>query len=325
MFGIRVIALSTALAAALALSIATPSRGQPPSPGVAKEAGVQKDLDRERWSYGMTSLRDSVETSGLSKLLDHPRVVEVLRLTEKQRAFILERMNNTKLAKMKAVPATNSREELFATLQSIGDRMELEDEAAILQVLSTAQKRRWIEIGIQVEGPISLASPAVHEALNLSPETGQLAREIVLGYRRSKRELIQQMVNVSNAIVKGKTYRADPGKYSVLLSDKNKELDRLNLPIERLRADTHRELLRLLTRRQRETLKRLEGEPFDRAEEMKKPGSSTSAFQKRKEDDRVAGTKPQVRVESKPFEEARVKPEEAAEMKSGKDTPSPPK
>ncbi|MFO0952029.1 MAG: hypothetical protein U0835_12930 [Isosphaeraceae bacterium] len=122
-------------------------------------------------------------------------------------------------------------------------RFELEAEARIARLLTKPQRRRATELFVQKMGVISVVYPPIAEWLNVSEETvAEINRTVHSARARSAQALTERLKSNPNLKLTQLKPEQTAGQREV--------------------SAAYREAERLLTRKQRERLKALAGEPF---------------------------------------------------------------
>src|SRR5439155_13653413 len=82
------------------------------------------------------------------------------------------------------------RTELMAMIAS----SRAENEAAISQVLEPRQRRRLLQIALQMEGPLAVARPEIAAEMNLGPVEVEYLQEIMREYKEAADRLWDEHV-----------------------------------------------------------------------------------------------------------------------------------
>jgi Spy/CpxP family protein refolding chaperone len=255
-----VIAMSLAVAATAAY-VAPPVRSQeaPQGPSLRSTAGIGLGLNYARYAK-INVFRD-------------PRVQSELKVTESERAQ-LKQFEETDAAarsrfmeqyqeQVKALgesPDRGALAELKAARTAYGQASVDRFDAALKRILGRPRFARLEQIWYQTEGPMAFTRPEFQERLNFSPEQSQLVTEIV---NRGDVELGKAARLPAGAL-------ADPVSRSRQQRIEDRETVAFKNAVKKVqdsasavRADTMRQIARVLTKGQREKYEKLIGEPFD--------------------------------------------------------------
>jgi hypothetical protein len=133
-----------------------------------------------------------------SMVLRSPALQEELKLTDEQKKQIedINKQSGDRLNEMSR-QRQDSRENGerfdFNQMRDTFRNMSQQSQDAILQVLTTEQKKRLNQIALQIEGPTALAKPEIGRQVNLSPSQQQQVQAIVNQFTAALEQQRQQM------------------------------------------------------------------------------------------------------------------------------------
>jgi len=235
-----------------------------------------------------TQTRTSFVNSPPNRLLENPAVLKDIKLTESQK-LELQKLETraTDLYKkegeafksaVKELGDEPSQDDLMALRQRRGAELRVlseEIDASYLKILNPKQRERLTQIRLQLEGPIALLKPDLQKRLNLAPDQIQQIREIFMAgvdeLKRVKDLRDENVVNnsqrkevatKSNPTEKRPMREIDKSKQA----DYEKEKNNLENEAKQIRLNVIQRIDRILTKKQRETFHRMEGELFDPGE-----------------------------------------------------------
>ena len=141
----------------------------------------------------------------------------------------------------KAIDFTHKQRDAFGQALKLGaeerkqklEEMEKENKQFLADNLTPEQRKRLLEVTLQVTGLHELNRPEVARALNLTEEQQQKFKELQQGHRKQLAEVFQ-----------------------------SKERETRNEKLAKLREDTRTKVRAILTDEQKEKVRELVGEPF---------------------------------------------------------------
>lgn len=236
------------------VTVAQTSPGKPPSPPTP--AGPPIPVGR-------------LPNPSASGLLSSPPVQEELNLTDSQKGRLAEvdRREIRRAGDLEsAAKAENAGQPEIASEQVKVGRFDIgkEVEAERLNILNRSQKARLEQIWIQAQGPMAFLRAEVQSRLNMDPEQVQLINEIIAGANGELKQLsdaaTDEVVRSSRPVGKGKR-RIDPEKAKAVLA----LTERAHKESLKIQQTATTSIMKLLSKRQRETYTKMCGEPFDRS------------------------------------------------------------
>jgi len=239
---------------------------------------------KDRWTNGLWTIRDLGNDSPTT-LCRWPQTRQEIKLTQKQwdelQRLAAERQKavlnlavqaeeNNESPNLDPQAARRTNLELFQTIR----RMENQDAS---RILTPSQIRRLNQIHLQIQGPLALADPEFQAYFNLSPEQ----RETILSIREHcfqvQTEITRSELAMEWEFHKTKNNR-EPIPKAEMDSFYRGKSDVFDANLKRklsAREAGEREVLRQLTKRQRELFAKALGEPF-KLGEMAEPGAPPS-------------------------------------------------
>ena len=172
------------------------------------------------------------------RLLPERTTIELLLLRQKS---VQQELKLDNVTLRKVYEFTHKQHEAFKQTLKAGaeDRkqklmeMEKENKQFLADNLTPEQRKRLLEVTLQVTGLHELNRPEVARALNLTEEQQQKFKELQQGHRKQLAEVFQ-----------------------------SKERETRNETLAKLREDTRTKVRAILTDEQKEKVRELVGEPF---------------------------------------------------------------
>jgi hypothetical protein len=242
---------------------------------VAGDAGTAaKTTPKHTWEFGkIGAMRDFLVVYGPANLLAAPAVQEELGLSKAQQqklAALHESYMQMRLDFLSQIEGGVARWGEVMAREEI--RFRMERWHALDQILSKAQKKRLIEIGLQTEGPLAVLWPEIQAELRLTPNQHFALEEVEAQVRSGLRTYTRsihaafQGPDLENPMGPGSSEEA--GERTDGLTD---DLDRFNEAFLSNRERAAERIARILTARQRERFNRMLGEPYD-VTDLQRPG-----------------------------------------------------
>jgi hypothetical protein len=208
-------------------------------------------------------------------ILFQPRYnLDELKLTAAQKARrkgIVDELARRKaafraeLTKLVEEPDLEARTVLTQRVRNAQNALNKETEEALLNVLDSRQRARLYQLQLQLAGTAAMTRPDVQERLNMDPAQIELIKQAI----DDGRQEIERFVGVPPEL--GKAVTADPEKKGGVKVDpayKNQLRDALqkrSVMAQKARKSIDQRIFKLLTKRQRETFRKMLGEPADLA------------------------------------------------------------
>lgn len=205
-------------------------------------------------------------------LLEYPAIQAELELTDAQKARLkdadekLTRHHREIQDRFKALGDAPAPDEVTALREeTTAGRNTLlhEIEDTTLKSLDRRQLKRLDQIQIQAEGPTSFMRPEIQQRLNLDPGQIESIREILAASRTElarKTEIPPDLLKKALIPVPGQnSMKIDP-RYVDLLKSANQKSQEASSGV---RQSVLRRIIKILTKKQRETYEKMRGEPFD--------------------------------------------------------------
>lgn len=264
--------LTRVLATVLLAFLGTTSQAQPP--------------ELAPFAHGTTMAKYLTMT-----LLDIPAVQTELKLTTEQKARLKKADSGSDPTVDQA--AAELRQRARELLDQGGDPQEVEalqkqardirmedlkrTDSALRDVLDRRQRVRLDQIQLQLEGPMVFTRPDFLERLNIGPDTAE-AIQAMIAEGRSEQQRASILPEKYQPIgkLRSPAERLELGKSK----DYQAAVATTREGMLKVRSSTLNAILKLLTRKQRETYRKMLGEPFSLKEAQEKPNENPAESSK---------------------------------------------
>jgi hypothetical protein len=249
------------------------------------QAQEPKEAPKASYYVGADNVQFRSTFTTLSILFQPSYNLDELKLTAAQkvrRKGIVDELARRKdafraeLTKLAEEPDLEARAVLSQRVRTAQNVLNKEAEAALLSVLDSRQRARLFQLQLQLAGTAALTRPDVQERLNMDPAQIELIKQAI----DEGRQEIERFVGVPPAL--GRAVTADPQrkggvKVDPAYKDQLRDaLQKRSVMAQKARESIDQRIFKLLTKRQRETFRKMLGEPVDLAKLQgfaKKPAS----------------------------------------------------
>lgn len=216
-------------------------------------------------------MRESAEVFGPPSLLLSPFLKEELHLTAEQKERIEKLFKVADESRKRSAAEAlshNSGDTEAAAIEArqAMQRIWRQTDKEISKILTPSQYGRYWGIVIQIEGPLAVAWPQVQDRLNMSPAHREHASDVLRQFNLARSNLRQKTHESLSDFYNDPKLKKAEGRDKFVkeyFQNKTPLFDRMYQDEEALRAEAEQEVSRFLSKRQKQTLEKMKGEPFD--------------------------------------------------------------